>query len=80
LGATGDQFGFVGARNGNYATFVGNSASWNDQSANTPNTQIGATSTVLSMTVNSGPTGLIPYFNGAAVGTKNGSSATSTGF
>ncbi|MFN8777056.1 MAG: arabinofuranosidase catalytic domain-containing protein, partial [Flavobacteriales bacterium] len=80
FGATSDGFGFIGTLNGNFATFVGAGGTFNDINANTPNTPVGASSTVLSMTVNAGSTGLVPYLNGTAIGTKNGTVNTSTGF
>ncbi|MFN8699532.1 MAG: arabinofuranosidase catalytic domain-containing protein, partial [Flavobacteriales bacterium] len=79
FGATNDGFGFIGTLSGNMATFVGNGV-WNDANANTPNTPVGSSSTVMSMTVNAGATGLTPYLNGAVLNSKNGTAGTSTGF
>ncbi|MFN4811031.1 MAG: arabinofuranosidase catalytic domain-containing protein, partial [Bacteroidota bacterium] len=81
LGATGDGFGFMGTLGPNYATFVGNGGgAWNDVNANSPATAVGNASNVMTMTVNTGTAGLIPYLNGNAIGTKNGTAATATGF
>ncbi|MFN8206637.1 MAG: hypothetical protein U0T82_04425 [Bacteroidales bacterium] len=78
--AIGDQYGFMGTSVSNYATFVGSGAAWNDVTANTPNTPVGASSVVMTMTVNAGAGGLIPYLNGTAFSAKNGTAGTSTGF
>jgi len=80
LSSTSDDFGFMGASVGNYATFAGNGSSWNDTNADAPATAIGTSSSIMTMTVSTGAGGLLPYINGAGETAKNGTAGTSTGF
>jgi hypothetical protein len=88
LSSTGDTYGFMGTYGGgpvagipNFATFVGNGAStWNDIAANITLTSVAASPAILSMSVQAGATGLVPYINGTALTGKNGSGVNATGF
>jgi hypothetical protein len=78
--ATGDAFCFVGAFQGNYATFTGNGAAWNDVAANTQNISIGNTSNILTATAINGANGLSPFVNSVAQNRKTGTTSTASGF
>jgi hypothetical protein len=73
---TTDLFGFFGASNGNFTTFVGNGTTWNDVTANTPATAVTSLSV---LTASNNGTTLTPFVNGTAQNTKNGATASTTG-
>lgn len=82
LGATGDQYGYIGTLNGDIATFAGNGSSWNDMTANSAAINLGTSSAphIISAGFATGGSGLTPYGNGTAQTVKNGTMASSTGF
>jgi hypothetical protein len=88
LSSTGDAYGFIGTFGGgpvagtpNFATFVGDGVStWNDIAANITLTSVAASPAILSMSVQAGATGLVPYINGTALNGKNGNGVNATGF
>ncbi len=81
IGATSDQYGYLGSLGGNFATFVGIGSLWNDIIANVPNTSVALNSSfILSMTAATGASGLNSYLNGAGLTAKNGTTASTTGF
>jgi len=79
VGETTDTTGFVGSNSNNYATFFGNQVTWNDVTANTPNQSVTSTS-ILGIVKDNAVGGAVPYFNGTAQNTKNGTTVSATGF
>jgi hypothetical protein len=61
---------YIGASDGNIATYVGNGDSWNDSTANSPTTSLASAWSIMGMTINSSV--LTPYINGIAMTTKTG--------
>jgi hypothetical protein len=67
----------TGDRNTQYASFVGN-GTWNDVTTNSPATSV-TSLCMMELTNNNTSTGLIPYLNGTAQTSKNGTTVTFTG-
>ena len=81
VSATSDQYGYLGTFGGNFATFVGVGATWNDVLANVPNSLVPlSSSSILSMTAATGVGGLNSYMNGTGLTAKNGTATAATGF
>ena len=81
LSLSGDSYGFLGAFNGNYATFTGNGSIWNDITANSPNTTVTLNAqSIMSMAAVVGGSGLSPFLNGTAQTGKNGTTANAIGY
>jgi hypothetical protein len=77
-GLASDVLGFVGAVDGNYATFFGNGSSWQDVNANTPSTST-TSPCVLAISNNGNSAGsAIPYVNGVSQNTKHGGGFSGT--
>ena len=78
----GDVVGFLGTYEGtsNFATFTGNGTTWNDITANVPATPVSTNPSlpsIMEMTVCG--TVLTPYFNGADMSAKVGTTISATG-
>ena len=67
---------FLGRLGKNFATFTGTATGWNDINANSPASETFLPS-IMCMTVNGSV--LTPYFNGTAMTTKTGTTASFTG-
>jgi hypothetical protein len=82
VGGTGaDVIGFFGMVNGDFATFTGDGATWNDVAANTsPTGTVTANKIHIGAMHNAGSgSNLFPYFNGAVQATKTGTATSASG-